>query len=1196
MSNTDIAIEDVHSTDLDRWADRTEARDELPEIIKRLIYSAGDQIKELDVHSREDNHVPGWDGEVDNTAKHNHIPLGKSYWEIGTNKNAQQKANSDYNKRTKSTDIVIRQKSTYVFVTPRLWEKKEEWVREKQNKNDWNAVKVIDRRELVDWINQEPIVKLNFLKKYLRIEIEGVSDLESKWSMWSNSTTTGMPRYLFNAEIEKHKLKFKKWLASKPEKTFVISADSELEGVAFAKCLLDLKDLYSYRLNSIFFAKEESISSFVLGKRNCIAIVANSDLADVCFANGCSHIVQIITRGMPVDHIDISLGLLDYHSVRLFASENKGKNIEVIARNCGYSRTLIRQELSKSAKAPKWIASDCNIQIVKILSFLGCIGTNEENLEQAVIDLSLGEFKKYADFQKAFANLLQLDETPVWSCKCGVSPKGVCRYIGVQSPMNSIKFAHIEIDKEFIERLDVITKRAFITESNKYSDSTRRHLLNALLICSEYGLIWELSGYEKLIALCKNLTTDVLENCKNNCSLTKNTQYFSYFAELSPDLFIEFIEQNDLSNDINSALADAIHILGKAPAYLKRIILLLGKWHKNCNDEETQDRLEEIANAFLSCAIPQTNADFSQRLDCLNALADICPDLCWEVCIKQFFGGSAVAIVYPGALYRTREFSCHRSGPPSAEEIFKYQQAALGHMLKLCTGVAERTLKVINIIPVTRNELHADIWKRVSQNFALFEKADQGRICGECLDVLDSLLNIYKNNEAYQTGLRFFQTITSDNIFLRNIDLFYIDYTNNDHDLTHIKNLIIECFQNSINIFEYIKKIDKIDMYSLGCVFSEFEDFNFDDFFKSWIKCSDAPVQHLFRFSRGYISNYAERSCIKFLENIFPLLSIEQQAAFALCFNRSALMFSFIENHGTELCKIYWGKIDYLKLDKFDVDEINALSYCIKNHREDLALRSVLYSYKKVPMRLLKIILCLYARSSWCDGSGCYDSDIARLVEYLCANNELNLLGCADIEYRVGLLIHGSRYPYISEYFALHPKHFARVINFLNTESKKLTENQLKIKHLTRLHLLFERLSIPLFCKQMSSWCADVYRLSKSARKDVDYCIGNILVAGPATKISNWMNTDICNCIEKYYTQNLASGFFIAISNSLGCTSRPIDAGGIHEHNLVDYLSDFINTKLASFPRTGEVLSSYVDSLKSQANDEDNSAILMKRA
>ena len=1195
MSSTDINVIDVRTSDFERWADYAEAKTELPEIVKQLVFAAGRQVETNIFKSREENYNSGWDGIVHNNKAHQFIPEGESYWEIGTNKRYQKKAEEDYNKRTKQTKRETRKNSTFVFVTPRLWTKKGEWEKSFLKHGEWKNIKVIDRTDLSDWINQYPIQKYIFLKRYLNISVDGISDLDSKWEIWSKATSPNMPAYLYNLEIAKHKQRFKNWAKGEPERSFVIAADSELEGLSFLKCLLDEEDLLFAKIKCVVFSKSESIFPFVSKDKECIAIISGSELADTCLGCGCTKVIQIITRGMPVDHIDISLGLLDYNSLMAFASENKGRNIEAIARHCGYSRTLIRQALSKSSKAPKWIGNERNIEIVKILSFLGCIVSNDENLKQTALYLSSGEFKRYRDFEKSFEKLLQMDETPVWSCKCRVSPRGVCRYIGVQSPMNSIKYAHVEIDNEFIERLEAVTKQAFITESNKYSGSTRRHLLNALLICSEYGLIWELSGYETLIALCKNLTASVLGNCKKNCSKTKNIQYFSYFAELSPESFIEFIEQNDLSNEINSALENAIHILGKAPIYLKRVILILGKWHKDSNNKETQERIEEIANAFLCCAIPQTNADFSQRLDCLNTLANNYPNLCWKICSKQFFAGSAVAFVYPGARYRTREFSWHRSSQPSAEEIFKYQQAALNHMLKLCTGDAERILKIINIIPVTRHEHHTDIWETVSRNFALIEKADQGRICGECFEVLDSLLKIHKNNEAYKTGLSFFHRITSGNIFLANIGLFYIDYDNNNRDLARIKKLIIECLRKGINIFEYTKKIDKIDAYSIGQIFCEFDDFNFDDFFKSWIKCTDAPVNQLFTFSRGYISTCDEITSIQFLERIFPLLSIEQQATFALSFNSSVLMFSFIQNRCPELRKIYWNKINYLRLYKFDADDIRAISYCIDNHREDLALSSVLYSYEKAPIELIKNILCLYAKSSWCDGTESHASDIAQLVEYLRANNKLNLLGCADIEYRVGLLTHGARYPHISEYLALHPQHFARVINFLNTEKNESAKKELKTKHLIRLHLLFERLSIPLFCKQMSSWCAEVYRLAKSARTNVDYCIGNILVAGPASQINNWMNTDICNCIEKYYNQNLESGFYIALSNSQGCTSRPIDAGGIHEHSLVDYLSNFIATKLVSFPNTRAVLSSYIDSLKSQAYDEDASAILMKR-
>ena len=150
----------ITATILKEWASKRESQSIMPELIKRLIISSGAEVKKLTIPSGDNVYTPGWDGQVSSDSPIYNVSAGISLWEIGTNSDVTSKANSDYNKRTNDALGYDRTKATFVFVTPRIWEKAEDWVKEKKSENKWNDIIVFTAIELEDWIAQYPVVAI----------------------------------------------------------------------------------------------------------------------------------------------------------------------------------------------------------------------------------------------------------------------------------------------------------------------------------------------------------------------------------------------------------------------------------------------------------------------------------------------------------------------------------------------------------------------------------------------------------------------------------------------------------------------------------------------------------------------------------------------------------------------------------------------------------------------------------------------------------------------------------------------------------------------------------------------------------------------------------------------------------------------------------------------------------------------------
>ena len=151
----------VTPNDLARYADARESQGVIPELIYLLIKQSAPDVSECRIPYGDAVNQPGMDGIVDcETEFFEFVPARKSYWEIGTGKDPQEKASSDFQKRTDEE----RADSAFVFVTPRSaeahgWDepKQRAWIKRRQGKG-WKRIIIIDGVKLADWLREFPAI------------------------------------------------------------------------------------------------------------------------------------------------------------------------------------------------------------------------------------------------------------------------------------------------------------------------------------------------------------------------------------------------------------------------------------------------------------------------------------------------------------------------------------------------------------------------------------------------------------------------------------------------------------------------------------------------------------------------------------------------------------------------------------------------------------------------------------------------------------------------------------------------------------------------------------------------------------------------------------------------------------------------------------------------------------------------------
>ncbi|WP_207003646.1 hypothetical protein [Trinickia mobilis] len=183
---------------LDDWVrgHAVEAQGIIVELVWRLVAASSPQPRNRRFPLGDSIGQSGPDGELQTIfACEPFVPEGRSYWEIGTNLDAGDKATSDYRERTEAVPANVRVESTFIFVTPlsgrRGWkgdwrdENQLAWLETRQQRKEWASVRVIDGTKLVDWLHEMPVVEL-WLAKRLNLAVHQLELPGEHWALVSS--------------------------------------------------------------------------------------------------------------------------------------------------------------------------------------------------------------------------------------------------------------------------------------------------------------------------------------------------------------------------------------------------------------------------------------------------------------------------------------------------------------------------------------------------------------------------------------------------------------------------------------------------------------------------------------------------------------------------------------------------------------------------------------------------------------------------------------------------------------------------------------------------------------------------------------------------------------------------------------------------------------------------------------------------
>ncbi len=437
----------INAREIEGWAHgNLQARALLAVFLRKLVNSTGQNLARVDFPGYDQSERRGWDGWVEATTATPWIPIGKSGWEFGCSEDPKQKADDDFAARIKAVATAERLETAFVFATPRRWDGKEKWRREKEALGKWKSVVVYDASDLEQWLEQSIATQGWFAEQLGRAEI-GADSLDDHWRRWSLATEPPLLSEIFERSVHSHTKTIADWLGNIPTAPLIVSADSKDEALAFLFCAFNAGELAqtAYKDRVIVFSSAQTLRKVLSTTSSFIAVVHTEEAEQELSGDYRNlHTIVIRPRNSAEATPDVALDLMNYDSFSKALTAmgiDDHHQIQDLARESGYSPTILRRRLSKipAIQTPPWAKSH---EAIKGLIPMMLVGAwhSQSSGDREILSFLAGV--EYDDLERQMTGLLRFDDPPVWS---------VGKFRGVASKIDSFFAVHAAVTRRDLD-------------------------------------------------------------------------------------------------------------------------------------------------------------------------------------------------------------------------------------------------------------------------------------------------------------------------------------------------------------------------------------------------------------------------------------------------------------------------------------------------------------------------------------------------------------------------------------------------------------------------------------------------------------------------------------------------------------------------------------------------------------------------
>jgi len=675
----------VNADDLSNWVDQnqTECAFILPTLISNLIYAAHGSGAKLRFPADGSVWHSGWDGYTSVVVGSGYVPQGESGWELSTQRlNIAQKATDDYRKRTEHPVPLEPDKAAFVFVTPRRWDGKDEWVKDRKNEGIWREVFAYDVDDLVHWIEQTPAVGL-WLATRLRKRPDGVRGLEEVWEEWSRATEWPLTEELVLSDRDENADEVLRWLHSEPS-VLSLQATTTDEVVAFFHAVLSSKlpdgEVVAYRTRCLVVTSATSARVLADAPAPLFLLLIEPDpgLAQVLVERGHYVLQAYDERSVSRGEIRILArpsrkGITD----ALTAAGIPELKAQAFARDSARNLAVLRRRLITPKRHPWWAQEKPPRALLAAL----LVGGWDHDVEADRVQLADIAGLSYEDVIRVLTPYVGDFDSPLQ--KIGSTWR-------VASPLDAWPLLARYLTSADIERFEAVAHTVlgsadprFEMDSNErwmaaaqgihrsYSGLLRHGIGQVLILLAQWGN--EVRTVPDAAQRADAIVAKLLRNADQQrwWSLSGD---FRLLAEASPQAFLSAVEDSlDQSDPPIRALFNAdeggifgaeylsnllwaLETLAWSPGLMPRVTHILARL--DAIDNPPGRNGNRPANSLRKIHVlwnPQTYATLDQRLQALDRIRKLESDAAWKLMLGILPTGHDVFT--PSPMPRWRDFT-----------------------------------------------------------------------------------------------------------------------------------------------------------------------------------------------------------------------------------------------------------------------------------------------------------------------------------------------------------------------------------------------------------------------------------------------------------------------------------------------------------------------------------------------------------
>ena len=532
------------------WSATNEAKQVLPELIRRLCSATSKRPTMIDFPARESTATEGYDGTVQAEELDEDVPKGTSVWELSAQKGSTGKAKGDFIKRALEPLGQVQKDVTYVACTTRLWKGKKKLETEWNGQPVWKAVRLYDCDNIEKWLQRAPAVHIWF-SRLLNSQPTGVKDVDLYWENWSASTEPAIPKSLVTIGYEEEAKELFQRLCADDSVICVRSDSREFSSIFIAACLLSSAELNSQRLEAktVFVDTAEAWEYLVLHHEGLI-LVPTFDASDrIGMAIQRKHVV-LLPLGQEDRDVDGSIHLEHRHQSVLdpVVREMYPDDFRSYQRSerAAASFTAFRRSIMRQASKPKWADPSHVSDLLPVL----LTGGWDESSEEDKKTLSRLAGRPYEEFVRALSPWLAIEDSPV---------RKVGSVYGVADRRDAWEWlspflddhmlgAFMECTKDLLMRRDprwdpderVRRFSRMMRQSTTVSMVLKSGLADTLAILGALGNSVNRRGERRGDKVASSITYALLFGEMDDQDVWNLSDHFREIAEADPERFIEF--------------------------------------------------------------------------------------------------------------------------------------------------------------------------------------------------------------------------------------------------------------------------------------------------------------------------------------------------------------------------------------------------------------------------------------------------------------------------------------------------------------------------------------------------------------------------------------------------------------------------------------------------------------------------------